>query len=162
MRHIHTPDHPPLLERALLHAQRRLLIVSPWISADVVGPVELRRLQLLAVRGCEVTIGWGIGEPEADRQMQKPWNREVVAKLEQIARGLPGRFRFVRLGDTHAKVLVVDREFCAVGSFNWLSFRGDPDRTFRDEQSMYITIPKVVDDVYDKNMRRIAAASSAP
>lgn len=68
--------------------------------------------------------------------------------------------RFVRLGDTHAKVLVVDQTFCVVSSFNWLSFRGDPNRTFRDEQGVYITMPAVIDDVYEKNMRRVLDASS--
>ncbi len=159
VRHIHTPDHPALLERAFLKAEQRLLLVSPWISADVVDRTMLRRLQVLLIRGCQVTIGWGIGDPDADRQMQKPRNRETVRTLEQIANQFKGRFRFVRLGDTHAKVLVVDRSFCVVSSFNWLSFRGDPDRTFRDEQGVYITIPEVVDDVYDKNMRRVVEAN---
>lgn len=119
----------------------------------------VRRLQVLLIRGCRVTIGWGIGDPDADRQMQRPRNRAVVRELEQIAAQFQDKFRFVRLGDTHAKVLVVDRAFCVVSSFNWLSFRGDPDRTFRDEQGVYLTLAPVIDDVYEKNMKRITAAS---
>ena len=35
-----------------------------------------------------------------------------------------GRLDVVEHGSTHEKVLIVDREFMVVTSFNWLSFRG--------------------------------------
>jgi hypothetical protein len=41
-------------------------------------------------------------------------------------------------GDTHAKVLIKDSDFSVVSSFNWLSFKGDPSRTFRDEQDLKV------------------------
>ena len=51
----------------------------------------------------------------------------------------------VRFGDTHAKVLVCDRSFAIVTSFNWLSFRGDPRRSFRDERGMHVGLPEFID-----------------
>jgi hypothetical protein len=52
----------------------------------------------------------------------------------------------------------VDRIFCVRTSFNWLSFRGDPDRTFRDEQGFCVTRASIVDEVYAENLARIRTA----
>jgi len=61
----------------------------------------------------------------------------------------------VRLGNTHAKVLIKDSEFLAVTSFNWLSFRGDPGRTFRDEQGTLVQQPEYVDNKFDERVTRV-------
>jgi hypothetical protein len=41
------------------------------------------------------------------------------------------------LGNTHAKTLIWDDNFVST-SFNWLSFRGDKDRTYRQETGLLI------------------------
>jgi len=48
------------------------------------------------------------------------------------------------MSDTHAKVLVSDSAFAIFTSFNWLSFVGDPKRTFRDERGLLVRKPEVV------------------
>jgi phosphatidylserine/phosphatidylglycerophosphate/cardiolipin synthase-like enzyme len=63
-------------------------------------------------------------------------------------------FRFKRLGNTHAKVLIKDSEFVAVTSFNWLSFRGDPDKTFRDEQGTLIQQAEHVENKFGDLVKR--------
>ena len=158
IRSVRTYEHPPLLDRAFIEAKERLLIISPWINAEVVDRQKMRRLTLLVLRGCHVSIGWGLGPEADDRCLNNPWNRRVIDALQQLAEQ-HDNFDFARLGDTHAKVLVVDRVFCVRTSFNWLSFRGDPDRTFRDEQGFYVTRPKLVDEVYDENHARIKKAT---
>lgn len=40
----------------------------------------------------------------------------------------------VKLGDTHAKVLISDSSWAIVTSFNWLSFKGSRKLEFRDER----------------------------
>jgi hypothetical protein len=66
-------------------------------------------------------------------------------------------FWISRLGDTHAKVLVSDRKYAIVTSFNWLSFRGDPNRTFRDEQGTMVRIPELIDQKFDYLLSRLEA-----
>ena len=39
----------------------------------------------------------------------------------------------IKLGNTHEKVLICDDKFMVTTSFNWLSFKGDPKRGFRQE-----------------------------
>jgi hypothetical protein len=45
--------------------------------------------------------------------------------------------------NTHGKVLIKDGEFAATTSFSWL-FRGDPHRTFRDEQGTLVQLSEAV------------------
>jgi hypothetical protein len=58
-------------------------------------------------------------------------------------------------------VLICDSRFVVTGSFNWLSFKGDPDRTFRDEQSVLVEIPEHIEGVYRENLKRFEAVKSA-
>ena len=39
-------------------------------------------------------------------------------------------------------------------SFNWLSFKGDPDRTFRDEQGVLLQEPGLVDQKFNELVMR--------
>jgi hypothetical protein len=151
-----TYDHPEFLRKALAEARERILIVSPWIRRGVVNDEFLRGLDTALQRGVLVHIGWGIskedkqdGPLECDHQ---PRNR-----LEGLSRKYPN-LRFCRLGDTHAKILLCDQAFVITTSFNWLSFRGDPKRTFRDERGTLVAIPEYVDKVYEDLIGRFEPA----
>lgn len=50
----------------------------------------------------------------------------------------------VKRTETHEKFIICDDQFCAWGSFNWLSYRGEVDRGYRRETSFYSERP---DDV---------------
>ena len=43
----------------------------------------------------------------------------------------------VKLSNTHEKVLIKDNEYMVITSFNWLSFKGDPNKGFRQETGYY-------------------------
>jgi hypothetical protein len=147
-------EHPPLLEQALHETKQRLLILSPWIRAKVVNRSFVRQLENLLKRNVKVFIGYGLGED--DTQMNDN-DRRAEQDLQQLASQYP-HFSFVRrpTGDLHSKVLISDRRFIITTSFNWLSFRGDPNRTFRDEQGMFVGIPEVVDERFDHLASRFA------
>ena len=68
------------------------------------------------------------------------------------------RFHLHRFANSHAKVLICDDTFAIVGSFNWLSFRGAQDRTFRDERSVYVGIPLKVDELFAKLQQQFVVA----
>ncbi|MDV7353474.1 hypothetical protein R4282_10705 [Rhodococcus oxybenzonivorans] len=152
VRMLEVHEHAPLLTEALEGAEARILIVSPWIRADVVNPQFIDAIEARLQAGVEVIIGYGID----DRKLAKP--RDVHAE-KQLA-GLAERydaFTFTRLGDTHAKILAVDSRFIVVTSFNWLSYRGDPNRPFRDERGTLVSLPEEIDRIYLDYRGRILA-----
>lgn len=151
VRQLEVFEHPALLQQALGEATRRLLIVSPWIRAAVVNDDFLLSLRGALERGVEVLIGYGLG---ADEWMPP---RDEAARENLIS--LAGEFTNLAvadLGDTHAKVLLVDNRFVVVTSFNWLSFRGDPNKPFRDERGMLVAVPEIIEKLYSDYAARIA------
>jgi hypothetical protein len=43
-----------------------------------------------------------------------------------------------------------DTRFVIVTSFNWLSYRGDPERTFRDERGILVALPDEIERHFDR------------
>jgi hypothetical protein len=134
-------DHRALLDYALRFCKHRLAIVCPFLHESVVTEVFERQLEALLRKGVRVNIGYGM--PDHENRAPSKAHVNVIQKLENIAR----RFRQLRVAkvDSHAKLLLVDTTFFVVGSFNWLSFHGDPDRPFRDEQSVLVSIPNMIE-----------------
>jgi hypothetical protein len=150
-------EHPDVLNEALSTAQDRLLIISPWIRAAVVNRPFLAELTACLDRGVKVAIGYGID----DRREPFPQDGDAEVALAKLAQRYD-QFRLTRLGDTHAKILVLDRRFVVVTSFNWLSFRGDPNRPFRDERGTLVAVPEEVDRIYADYMCRMTEAEARP
>jgi hypothetical protein len=150
VKHLLTYEHPELLERAISHAERRLIIVSPWIRRAVVSGDFVAKLQGALKKGIKIYIGYGIGEEDKNA---REVDRDAEKDLLRLAKQHPN-FKLKRFGDTHAKVLIKDEDFCVVGSFNWLSFSGDPTRTFREEWSTLVALPDVVSSFAAKVLER--------
>jgi hypothetical protein len=157
VRQVYVYEHPRLLEKALTSAKSRLLLIAPWIKAKVVDTAFIGRLRTALERGVDVHIGYGISE--VDRDMT-PADRKAEDALLSLSRRHKN-FVLKRLGNTHAKILICDRSFIVTGSFNWLSFLGDPSRTYRDEQSTLVEIPEHIDDVYKEELKAFAADPGA-
>jgi hypothetical protein len=154
VRQLEVYEHPDLLQAALTESQSRLLIVSPWIRAAVVNEKFIKAIESALGRGVEVFIGYGLGADDGAS------DRDRAAEESML--GLASRFetfRAKRLGDTHAKVLVVDEKFVVVTSFNWLSFKGDRNRAFRDERGLYVTLPETIQEVFASLSSQITAGS---
>jgi len=158
IRNLYVLDHPPLLQDAVLNAQRRMMIISPWITAKVVNREFVKRLEELLRKQVAVYIGYGISEEETQNLYAK--DQAAREDLRQLARKY-SHFCFVRLGNTHAKVLIKDSDFAAVTSFNWLSFKGDPDRAFRDEQGILLQEPGLVDQKFNELVMRFDQAANS-
>jgi phospholipase D-like protein len=144
VKNIYVQDHPPLLTDALSNAKERLLIIAPWITGQIVDASFLKSLEELLRKGVRIHIGHGISPVTQGRS-----DPAAKAKLEALAHRY-SNFTFARLGNTHAKVLIKDHDFAAVTSFNWLSFKGDPKRTFRDEQGVLLQRLDLVDAKYQE------------
>jgi len=145
-------EHSEMLHDALMHAVNRVLIISPWITRAVVDEKFLRDLRDRLEEGVVVHIGYGIG--------QEP-NRDGVAESSLVA--LSKRytnFTFTYLGNTHAKILIKDSDWYVITSFNWLSFRGDPNRTFREEWGMFVSDNDLVESFHKEIVGRFNRAGT--
>jgi len=145
VRYLEVYDHPPRLQDAIDNSQKRLMIISPWIRANVVDKKFLQAFEKMLKRRVEVFIGYGLGN-DKDKKMSKA-DSEAENKLKNLASKYDN-FGLKRLGNTHAKILICDTKFAITTSFNWLSFKGDPDRTFRDERGTLVSIPKNIDELF--------------
>ena len=135
-------EHPFWLDDALTNSRLRLLIISPWIRQAVVNDQWVKRIEKLS-RTVDVTIFWGLGDNEGTDQVS-------LGALYATA-NRSKRLGIVRVDDTHAKVLVSDAYYIKT-SFNWLSFRGDPSRKYRQEEGDLVQDQVLADLAYEKYM----------
>jgi hypothetical protein len=149
-------EHREILERAVDTSTTRLLINSPWIHSSAVDRQFLRRLERRLSDGLEVYIAYGL---DSERRTL-PGYREAEDNLQNLARSYR-KMRITKLGDTHAKLLISDSSFLVVTSFNWLSFRGDHRRTFRDERGIMVTDPAIVDEQFRMIVQRMDDVDNA-
>jgi len=137
---IRTEHHRALLLRAIEHAVTDLVLVSAWITPRAFDDEICRALASAIGRGVTVRIAWGLGAhrrrgPDGHRNRAK--GNRALARLRELVPGGRQRQLVVKLAETHEKFIICDREFCAWGSFNWLSYRGDLDSGYRRETSYY-------------------------
>lgn len=126
-----TYDHRPLLLDALDNAQNIVVIVSPWIKSGGMNNEILGRIERALQRSTRVIIGYGISEKEDS-------DRWILQRLTDIQKKKYGdKLLLVKLSNTHEKVLIKDNEYMVITSFNWLSFKGDPNKGFRQETGYY-------------------------
>ena len=147
LRQLEVYDHPPLLHKAITDSQERLMIISPWIRSGVVNRKFVHEFEKMLKRGVQAYIGYGIAKEEDRNRYHSDIQAEQ--KLKNLSEKYDN-FSFVRFGDTHAKIIIMDRKFAVQSSFNWLSFRGDPNKTFRDEAGVCITIPEYIEELFDR------------
>lgn len=126
-----TYDHRPLLIDALENAKDTVVIVSPWIKQGGLNNEILGRIERALQRKTRVIIGYGISKKEDN-------DKWILKRLSNIQNKRYGSYlNIVRLSNTHEKVLIKDNEFMVITSFNWLSFKGDPNKGFRQETGYY-------------------------
>lgn len=158
VRRIETHEHRPLLERAIRESRSRVIVIAPWLRGGAMGDL-LEPIRTALGRGVHIYIGWGY--PDDDKDAAKgELNESMRRALERIANERhSGKLHVTKLGDTHEKVLVADRKFMVISSFNWFSFRGAPDRTLRHEAGVYLEIPERIDETAEVFLKRLGATT---
>ncbi|MFE0030226.1 phospholipase D-like domain-containing protein [[Kitasatospora] papulosa] len=141
-------EHPDLLDRALTQARKRLLIISPWIKKAIITTEFLSKLETRLQRGVTVHIAYGYEDVDTKSDPL------AIRRLENLAARYKEKFVFSRLKSTHAKVLVFDDTWVTT-SFNWLSFKGDRDRTYRMEEGTLVHDKQVTDPHYSRYLELI-------
>ena len=142
---IHTSEHRNYLFKALKEAQQRLMIVSPWITGYVVNQNFLERLKETLKRKIQVYIFYGI---KSSSQQNNPISIQRLEELSTQYKNL----RFEKVKNTHRKILVCDAEFGIVTSFNFLSFRANPNLTYRDELGVIIRDSATIEDLFNSGI----------
>lgn len=142
VRSVDVHEHPLLLNKALNGAKKRLLIIAPWVKGGVVNTDFVAALERRLRAGVEVHIGHGYGPDDSGS------DDFALRKLNNLAARYD-KLRVVRLQNTHAKILISD-DLWVTTSFNWLSFKGDPNRTYRMEEGTLIQIQSEVDKAFQR------------
>ena len=137
---IRTEEHRPLLLEAIRESRSELTLVSAWIDPFAFDD-EVRRAVADAIfREVSVRIAWGMGvkgKRRSDSGRNKAKGDRAISELKKlIPRNMRDRLT-VRLEETHEKFIICDDLFCAWGSFNWLSYKGQRDSGYRRETSYY-------------------------
>lgn len=104
-------------------------IVSPWIKNDATDSELRGEIRNAMSRKVKVVICYGItNKIESDVK----YTVDLLNKLKED-KLIEKYLSLVKLGNTDDKVLVCDDKFTVITSFNWLSFKGDMKRGFRQE-----------------------------
>lgn len=140
---IKTEDHRPLLFDAIKNARSELTIVSAWINPRTLDGELCGMIAEAIRRGVRVRIAWGLGTGKAahSRSSNASRNRLQANKaLSELRKRIPAAYKgqlVTKRAETHEKFVICDDSFCAWGSFNWLSYRGEVDDGYRRETSYY-------------------------
>lgn len=154
VRSVGVHEHPQLLSQALNSAKKRLLIIAPWVKGAVVNTDFIAALERRLRAGVEVHIGHGYGPDDSGS------DDFALRKLNNLAARYD-KLRVVRLQNTHAKILIFDDQWITT-SFNWLSFKGDPNRTYRMEEGTLVQIPSEADKAFQRYVGVLDADGADP
>lgn len=109
--------HRSTLADAFGEARERVLIVSPWITANAIEADDvIRRVGAAVARGVEVMIVYNRSFM-ASREWED--SRSVLDALSSAGARLAA-------SQHHTKSVLVDSRWLAIGSFNWLSAVRNP------------------------------------
>ena len=139
IRLIKTEKHRKLLLRAMREATSELTLVSAWITHRAFDNEVCKMLASAIHRGVTVRIGWGLGTTRrgGERERNSVSGQMALAQLKNIVPQKEQHQLVVKRAETHEKYIICDDLFCAWGSFNWLSYRGERDEGYRRESSFY-------------------------
>lgn len=142
---LRTFEHRPLLENSFDVAKNWVIIVSPWLAPDAFDDDLLSRAEKALQKGVKIIILYGYpGELNENKAAKE---KIVLTKINAIKSKQFGKNLLVNnIKVTHEKILICDRSYIIVGSFNWLSFRGEKLRGLRLEKSIYTEDKGVIDD----------------
>ena len=157
---VKTEDHRPLLFEAVQRASSDLTVVSAWINPRTLDE-ELCCLMVAAMeRGVRVRIAWGLGTTKAAHSRGSGGDRNFLKANEALSAlrdRVPDAFRkqlTIKRTETHEKFVICDDIFCAWGSFNWLSYRGEVDDNYRRETSYYSERPSDL-ELWEQNAKAL-------
>lgn len=148
-------EHADLLNQALKSARKRIMVIAPWVKRAVISTDFRADLERRLRAGVRVHIAHGFGPDDSDS------DADAIRQLENLQARYRDKLSIVRLVNSHAKILIFDDTWVST-SFNWLSFKGDPRRTFRMEEGTIVKIPEAVNREYERLLQVLARGGADP
>jgi molybdopterin converting factor small subunit len=148
---IHTYEIREYLLRALKEAKKRIMIISPWIKSNVVNQEFISNLETALKHKVEVYIIYGI---KGSSFQNDNWSIKQLENLKNKYKHLT----FEKTTNSHRKQIVCDDKFAVVTSFNFLSFRADPNLTYRDELGVILRDQQTIEDLFNSGIELIYSA----
>jgi hypothetical protein len=145
-----TYEAPSLLRGLLDRPTKRLLIISPRVTPEVIDSEFLRALRSRLVEGTEVLIGIG---PEPGNPKAAELEGGAFRPLDALFQGFRNLRlkRFARLGPA---LLARDDDLAVLSRYSWLGSEGDLDRHYVDERGLLLRDPALVEELFDKQEAR--------
>lgn len=116
-----TQEHKKYLKYTLANAKEAVYIQSPWIRVNILREYQ-SDIESALKRGVKVQIKYGL----------KPRNRFDKIGIDEDSKNITTQWSknypklfMLKQDNNHSKILICDREFMIIGSFNWLSFGGE-------------------------------------
>lgn len=148
---LRTEEHRAVLERAIREARQEIIVISPWLNRRTCDDALCNLFANAVSRNVAVRIGFGITERVGDLDLGRHHanaQKVIRAMKTAVSRAASAEqaslLDIQRTSDTHEKILVCDRSFAVIGSFNWLSYRGEMDCGYRREASVILRDPASV------------------
>lgn len=145
---VHTCEIRNYLLKTLKEAKHRLMIVSPWIKRNVVNHDFISTLEKALKRQVKVYIIYGIKGSSFQN------DKRSIEQLEKLMNNYKN-FTFQKTTNSHRKQIVCDEKFAIVASLNFLSFRADPNLTYRDELGIVLRDKQTIDDLFNSGLSLI-------
>lgn len=140
-------EHPELLAAAVAGARRRFLLITPLLRAAVVTDGLVAQLEvMLRRRDLVARIVYGLGHPDSDH------DADALERLQRLA-GAHDNLTLTRVDTAMAHDLIFDDTWVNT-SFDWLAYRGGPNRVYRREEG---TLVRFVDSVNDRYLHWMSA-----
>ena len=119
--------HRAVLKEALITAQRHVVIVSPFLAEPAILADDLpAAIKAATARQVSVKI---ISDPKFHR------NPAAYDRAVDLLHTAGAQVRHAMTQGVHSKMLLVDRTWLVIGSFNWLSAVRDPGSEFARYES---------------------------
>jgi uncharacterized phage infection (PIP) family protein YhgE len=130
-----------VLKDALRQAQKRLILVCPWISWNTIDSGKIFadfQDRLKAEKDLKIDVFYGFQDDLDDLRRNgvnvinhqdllehatrqgSGWKYDAIGKLDALEKQWNGRFR-LKIRGTHEKFLICDEEFAMLGSHNFLT-----------------------------------------
>jgi hypothetical protein len=152
-----TPEIRDKLWEALRSAKERLLILSGFISSEVVDASFEEALRQVAQRGARIWIGYGFDKGNRRVETQRALSswRDAEAAFERVRKEFPKQVIYRDVGRSHEKRLICDNRFTFGGSFNLLSFSGERRgrERLRHEGADLVEDPDYCEELYTEYLR---------
>jgi phosphatidylserine/phosphatidylglycerophosphate/cardiolipin synthase-like enzyme len=166
VKYLWTPEIRAKLWEALRTAKERLLILSGWISSEVVDERFIDAIDAALKRGVKIWIGYGFDKESRRGQEHRnkgSW-REAEDALASLQRSYPDQLVVRDVGRSHEKRLICDNRFTFGGSFNLLSFSGEQrgHGKVRHEGADLIEDPEFCEQLYNRYLRMFFAPKMEP